>query len=80
MITTIINLDEAIEFYNNKNKNKKPLNQKDLASFMPVKVNKQTFTEWKKNAPKSIIIAKAVSEITGYPLEKLITTENKNEL
>ena len=72
-----IDIEEAIQYYNEKNPSKKPLNQKDLASSVSIPVHKQMFSQWKNKVPKSIVVLKEVSEITGYPLKKLITTKDE---
>lgn len=72
---TQVRIDEAIKYHNEKFPNKEPLNQTNLPKKLSSNVHKQLFTQWKNKTPKSIIVLKEISDITGYPLKKLVTDD-----
>lgn len=71
----IIDVGIAIKLYNDNNPEKKQLNQKILSE--KVGNNKQMFSEWKKNFPKTMDFLLKVSEVTGCPIDKMIINTNQ---
>ena len=66
-----MNLDDAIKHYNKKHKKK--LTITEVARL--ANTNRITLNEYKNgNIPKFFDIYLKISDITGYPVEKLIET------
>ena len=72
-----VDIQAAINHYNEKNPNKRKLFQNGLVERLKTDVDSQIFTKWKNKAPNSFAVIKEVSSITGYPLNKLINTEHE---
>lgn len=71
----IIDVDKAIDIYNNKNPELRKLTRDSLAK--KVGVNKQTFVEWKsgRRAPKAISVVLDIIELVGCEIKDFISNE-----